>query len=233
MNHFTLETIKQLIEQALTEPLTENSWLDNRYAEQPKWQGHQQPYYKLFYLIAQVLKPELVVELGSYQGTSAAHFACGNPLGEVITIDIHREDKVAQQMCYEVEENCPNVTYINMWIKDAVSLVSQLDKKIEILFEDAWHDYEHTKQNWDLYSPLLADRALVIVDDLTDNGGVFEGMERFWAELPYEKFTDTRLHHGIPIGFALFERVKEDVEQDIVEQSVIRKRGRPKKGDNL
>jgi predicted O-methyltransferase YrrM len=101
MRDFTLDHIQELIEQSLLEQPTGNAFLDARYEEQISIIGHTNPYYRLFYLIAQSLKPAFVVELGSWQGTAAAHFALGWPESRVVTIDIHREDKAAQQRCYE------------------------------------------------------------------------------------------------------------------------------------
>lgn len=222
-----LGEIKELIEKALLEEPTGNDFIDARYYEQLKWQRDTLPYYKLFYLISQTYKPNFVVELGSYQGTAAAHFAAGNPMGDVITIDIHREDKEAQKRVLEAEEHFPNLTYLNMWTWEAVPLISSLEKKIDILFIDAWHDYEHCKTDWDCFAPFLNDGALIILDDVLDNAGTFEGMEKFWEEVPYEKFLDTRLHRNIPMGFVNY--VDRHRETDSIKQQGTSRRGRPSK----
>lgn len=205
MNNFTMAQIQRLIEQSLLEEPTGNAFLDARYQEQVGIIGHTNPYYRLFYLIAQTLKPGLVVELGSWQATSAAHFALGWPQSKVITIDIHREDKAAQQRCYEAERACDNLTYINAWSWDAAPQVAALGQSIDILYIDAWHDREYTTREWELYSPLLGSPALVIGDDITADFH-FEGMREWWEELPGEKILDPRLHPGIPMGFMKFVR---------------------------
>lgn len=205
MNNFTLAQLQRLIEQSLLEEPTGNAFLDARYQEQVSIIGHTNPYYRLFYLIAQALKPSFVVELGSWQATAAAHFAIGNPASQVVTIDIHREDKVAQQRCYEAEAACGNLTYINAWSWDAVDQVKAMDQPIDILYVDAWHDRQYTTREWELYSPLLSSPALVIGDDITADFH-FEGMREWWDELPGEKILDPRLHPGIPMGFLKFVR---------------------------
>ncbi|MGH7274878.1 MAG: CmcI family methyltransferase [Nitrospiria bacterium] len=203
---FELNRIRELVEQCLLEQPTGNAWLDARYEEQIGIIGHTNPYYRLFWLIGQALKPGLVVELGSWQATAAAHFALASPAGRVVTIDIHREDKLAQQRAIEAAGYIPNLTYLNMWSWDAVDKIKALNQEINILFIDAWHDYKYAMQEWELYSPLLSNPALVICDDITAAYN-FEGMLRFWDELPGEKFLDSRIHPGVPMGFLKYVHV--------------------------
>lgn len=206
MKNFSLSDIQALIEQSLKEQPTGDSWLDARYDEQVGIIGHTNPYYRLFYLIAQTLKPELVVELGAWRGDASAHFAVGNPKGDVVTIDIHKDNDVAGlARLNEAVERLPNLTYINAWSWDAIGTVKALDKKIDVLFIDAWHDYQYAKLEWDLYSPLLASPALVICDDITAAFN-FDGMLKFWDELPGEKFLNNEVHRGaVPMGFLKHE----------------------------
>jgi predicted O-methyltransferase YrrM len=209
MKDFKLDDIKALVDEAMKETPTGDAWLDSRYNEQVHWVGHTQPYYRLFYLIAQKLKPGFSVELGSWQATAAAHFAMGNPEGWVITIDIHREDKDAQVRAQEAAAHLPNLVYINKWTWDAVHDVKAPGKAIDILYVDAWHDYQYVTREWELYEPLLADVALVICDDiLPDDPSIGNGMEKWWAEISEgrESFKDTRPHPGIPMGFMKYER---------------------------
>lgn len=209
MKNFKLDDIKTLIEEALKEPDTGDPWLDARYYEHIPIIGHTNPYYRLFWLIAKTLKPDLTVELGSWRGDGSAHFAVGNPAGECIAIDIHKDsDYAGLAKLKEAAEHLPNLTFVQAWSWDAIEQVRALDRKIDLLFIDSWHDYDHAKQDWDLYSPLLADTALVICDDITTAFN-FDGMLRFWEELPGEKFLDDRVHRGaIPMGFLKFEREK-------------------------
>ena len=209
MNNFTLSDIRQLATESLNEVPTGNPWLDARYDEQVAIIGHTNPYYRLFYRIAEQLKPEFVVELGSWRAIAASHFALGNPDSDVITIDIHREDKLAQQLCVEAAGYIPNLTYINMWSWDAIDIVKAVDKPLDCLFIDAWHDGKYVRREWELYSPLLSDVALVICDDITAAYN-FEGMIDFWSELPYEKFLNNDIHPGVPMGMVRFERRKAE-----------------------
>lgn len=220
MNNFTLHDIKLLADIALEEKPTGNTWLDARYDEQVGIIGHTNPYYRLFYLIAQTLKPALTVELGSWRGDASAHFAIGNPDGRVVAVDIHKDNDVAGlAKLNEAVDRLPNMSFIQAWSWDAVEVIRAMNIPISILFIDAWHDYKYAKLEWDLYSPLLADNALVICDDITAAYN-FDGMLQFWEELPEPKYLSTEgLHREIPMGFVLVNP-KEPVKK---------KMGRPRK----
>lgn len=229
MNNFTLDDIRRLVDESLLEVPTGNPWLDSRYDEQVGIIGHTNPYYRLFYRIAQMLKPEFVVELGSWRGDASAHFALGNPDSTVIAIDIHKDNDVAGMAKLQEAVNLlPNLTWLQAWSWDAVETIKAIDKKIDILFIDAWHDYKYVKREWELYSPLLADVALVICDDITA-GYNFEGMIDFWNELDYEKFLDNRVHVSIPMGFVRYvatNRESNPTEPTQDTKPLPRKRGR-------
>lgn len=222
MNNFTLQDIKLLVDLSLQEQPTGNAWLDARYDEQVGIIGHTNPYYRLFYLIAQTLKPALTVELGAWRGDSSAHFAVGNPDGQVVAVDIHKDNDVAGlAKLEEAIERLDNTIFLRMWIADAVDVIKDVVianyGPIDICFFDGWHDFEHVSDDWNNYRPLLADKALCIFDDITA-GYNFEGMIRFWDELPGEKFLNNDIHKGVPMGFVKFERVPQS-----------KRRGRPAK----
>lgn len=211
-----LKSIQTLINHVGEEQPTGDPWLDIRYDEQKEIVGHTQPYYRLFYRIAEILKPSVVVELGGWQGTAAAHFAAGAPEATVITIDHHRDpgDEFNRMKILDVVHRYPNVKYLQGWTtpgyeeewhKGAVSVFEDVknlldNKGIDILFIDSWHEGRYFKRDWDYYQPLLADPALVICDDVFDSE-IFIDMVATWESLPGEKFLDTKCHSGIQMGF--------------------------------
>lgn len=173
--------------------------------------GHDQPYYHAFYNIAKQFKPKLSVELGSWRAIASAHLAIGNPDGQVITIDIHKDDKEAQKNVIETCRNIPNLIYLNGWtwdknIVDTVASVAHDIGGIDLLYIDAWHEYQYISHEWELYSPLLANPSLVIMDDIMENGGMFGGMTKFWDELKYPKFIQDGIHPGVPMGFLVYNK---------------------------
>ena len=209
-----INRIQELIPIALTEPPTWDRWLDERYMDDMGIIAHTNPYYKLFYLIAQEFKPQFSVELGTYRGVAAGHLAAGNPDGLVYTIDWHRDpgDKQHQVFAIGMDAHYDNVRYINGCSWDVITVQRVADiaikKPIDILFIDAWHWYEHAMREWNLYRILLADEALVICDDISDNPGSTVEMERFWREVSngYESFVNGTLHQAARMGFFRYVR---------------------------
>lgn len=209
-----IKRVEDLVLEALTEPATWDPWLDDRYMDDMDIVGHTNPYYKLFYLLALEFKPQFSVELGTYRAVAAGHLAAGNPHGTVYTIDWHRDagDKKHQVFAIGMDAHYGNVRYINgcSWSPDVVQQVAVKASKtpIDFLFIDAWHWYVHAMREWELYSPLLADEALVVCDDISDNPGSTVDMVRFWEEVSsgYERFTNTNLHIAVRMGFFRFVR---------------------------
>ena len=70
---------------------TGDSWINKRIDGMKNPDGYVASYYAFFYNLATMLKPKVLVELGSWQGTSAACFASGSPSTQVITVDHHSD----------------------------------------------------------------------------------------------------------------------------------------------
>jgi predicted O-methyltransferase YrrM len=203
-----LRRIKELARTAKREPATGNSYVDGLYESVVPIIGHTTPYYRLFWLLTKVFEPVNIVELGSWRGIAAAHFAVEG--ANVITIDIHKDpgQEIDEEHCWDVVQHMPNVTHLVGWTwgDDIVAKVGRLAQPIDILYIDAWHTYEFAKREWDLYVPMCSDEALIICDDIMDADGATESMVKFWEEIPYEKFLDNDMHNGVPMGFVRFVR---------------------------
>jgi len=76
-------------------------------------------------------------------------------------------------------------------------------RKIDLLFIDSWHRYDQAMKDWNAYKPLLNEGALVICDDILEGtkGSGIEDMVKFWDEMEGEKFLNSNLHSGYPMGF--------------------------------
>jgi predicted O-methyltransferase YrrM len=228
MQNLNLATIQRLIDESLTLTTTGDPWLDNRYQEQVRYIAHVNPYYRTFFLLARELHPTLSVELGSWQATTAAHLAVGWPEGQVITIDHHREDLDAKIKTQEAAARYGNLHYLCGWTWDVVGQVRPL-APIDILFIDAWHQPEYLARDWALFHPLLADEALVIVDDVFESGPCVEGVVDFWSKLEGEKLLDSRIHPDIPMGFCIWRRKPVEPVAESEVQPAPAKRGRKKR----
>ena len=223
MKDFSLDDIKRIILLSLNLGPTGDSHIDLRFEQHRLKFGHHWPYYRTFYLLARELNPNLVVELGGWQGTAAAHFASGNPDSQVITIDHHTDpgDEYNQRLMVEAESHYPNLKYLQAWTTDALAQsqygkhalgnapsaypdIVGLNMPIDILFIDSWHRYEQAMDDWNTYSQLLASPSLVICDDIQEGGdehSPIQGMYQFWQELPGEKFLENRIHPSSQMGF--------------------------------
>lgn len=203
---FSMKRIQALITETMDTkpPLTGNVRLDAMHRSSQELIGHWTPYYLLFYKLAQALNPRFVVELGSWRGYGAAHFAMGNPETHVVTVDIHKDEpqRADHDHVVNLAREIDNLGFIHAWTWDAAPVIAQQKKQIDILYIDAWHKYEYVQREWDLYTPLLAGHALIILDDVMDATGATENMLKFWDEIDIkEKFINTALHDGIPMGF--------------------------------
>jgi predicted O-methyltransferase YrrM len=212
----TIAAIKKLLKEFKDEP-TGNEFLDNRYDPNSK-------YYRFFYQFNKLFKPKVVVELGSWQGTSAAYFAGGNPDTLVITVDHHTDpgDAENEDKTLDAYWEFDNLRYCKGWTCNEIyeeekdqhqlgtgenaypKVIKELNgKKIDVLFIDSWHVYHQAVRDWNAYKPLLSKGAIVIVDDVlkgTPNSAI-DGVEQFWDELKGTKHLDGDLHAGYPMGF--------------------------------
>lgn len=198
-----LDLVRALIIEAARELPTGDGYADALYDSIVDIVGHTRPYYKLFYLIAHKMNPALVVELGSWRAIAAAHFAAGG--AEVITVDCHdiHDDPTAKLMSQEVADHYPNITFLNGWSWDrwVVDRIASYGRPIDVLFVDATHRYDAVKKELALYTPILADEALVIYDDVIWQRKFTKDMRDMWGEITHEKFLDYSMHNKIPMGF--------------------------------
>lgn len=204
---------------------TGDPFLDSRYDWQKNDNGAEWPYYRFFYHLSKWLQPDLVVELGGYQGTAAAHFAAGWSKTIVTSIDHHTDsgDETNQHLMQLACLEYSNMRYIRGWtnpvaaerekgnhsLGDAPNACDEVraimfnaNRKIDILFIDSWHTYDNAVLDWQYYKPLLNSPALVICDDIQGGyGPAISGMLDFWNELPEPKFLNANLHPGTNMGF--------------------------------
>jgi predicted O-methyltransferase YrrM len=229
LNYFDFGEIEWIAKNFSPVPIntSDNEFLDRRYDWQANENGAEWPYYRFFYHLAKWLQPKIVLELGTYQGTAAAHFAGGCDQTTVITIDHHTDpgDDGNQLKVLEAQDNFSNLIYYQGWstpelaeinkgqhlrgdVESAhhrvVGILEVFQLKIDILFIDSWHCYEYAKMDYEAYSPLLSSPALIICDDIQAGGGPespIQGMMKFWDELPEPKFLNANLHPGTNLGF--------------------------------
>jgi cephalosporin hydroxylase len=124
--------------------------------------------YVIYQMIIGEVKPDLVIEIGSYQGGSALYLAdllelYGN--GELHTIDI--EDKIDNR----VRGHKRIKIFSDGWENYDLSLVKHF--KSVLVIEDSSHIYEDTLKVMRKFSPIVSPHSYLIVEDgIIDELGV-------------------------------------------------------------
>ena len=181
------------------------------------WMGHRiqkNPLDLFIYAeIAYEVKPDLVIETGSFHGGSAVFWADimqivhGDDRGRVISIDPNylgppRDDRIVQLHSSSID---PVVSQDVRYIARKYNSV--------IVNLDSLHDMNHVYQEMEIYHDVVTPGSYMIVEDGIINGhpthpeygpGPYEACERFLAEHP-EFTADRRRERMIvtanPLGF--------------------------------
>lgn len=149
------------------------------YSDSSMLSGHVQG--RVLALLSKMIRPKLVVEIGTYLGYSALCFAEGlTEGGKVITLDIQEEtNRVAKSFVERTEYK--NV--IDFRLGEAKDLIPQIKDPIDLVFIDA------DKSNYSLYYDLVFEKVrpggFIIADNVLWSGRV----------LNEEKDEDTQALH--------------------------------------
>lgn len=118
---------------------------------------------------SQMIKPNRILEIGTYTGYSAICLAEGLKEGGVLyTIDINEEFKEMVQMYFAQAGIKDNVNYC---IGNALEIIPQLNEIFDLVFIDA------DKKRYDVYYDLVLEKlrpgGFIIVDNVLWRGEVF------------------------------------------------------------
>lgn len=149
-------------------------------------------YYELLTGLVFCTRPKHVLELGTGTGVSGAAIMRLLPDESTFTTinwsNPPSGDEVGRELVRWKDD--PRLTQILGDTRDVAGKMPDASENypifpaIDLLFIDSTHDYGTIAAEWALYSPKLADGALVCVDDLDFPGG---GVRRFWDGLGLEK----------------------------------------------
>ena len=130
--------------------------------------GHLQG--RILAMIAHMIKPKVILEIGTFTGYSALSFAEGLAEGgKIITIDINEEleDMVRK---YILKANLQKV--IDYRVGDAITIIPMVKEEIDLVFIDA------DKGNYANYFQLTVDKVksggFIIADNVLWSGKVLE-----------------------------------------------------------
>lgn len=124
----------------------------------------------LLRMIVQMLKPEIILEIGTYTGYSAISMAEGLcESGQIHTIDCNPEIEDFAR-AYIKESGFENK--IKFHLEDAVSLIPKMDMIFDLVFIDA--DKENYVEYYNLIFPKLKKGGFIVVDNVLWSGKVIE-----------------------------------------------------------
>lgn len=148
--------------------------------------GHT--YYLYLQALVRILKPRLVLELGTDIGRSAAFMMTALPEGSrLVTVEIGSQERTD----IAPWKGDPRLWAVQGDSRD-LSIYGMKDLRfIDLLYIDSDHTFEQVSAEWDSYRHFLSPGAVVAMDDIHLN----PGMERFWASLPYPKVDADRGVH--------------------------------------
>ncbi len=116
-----------------------------------------------------------IVEIGSWKGKSTICLASGSENTKVFAIDPHKGEyskgKGIGKSAPTYREFIANLKSagVNKKVIPVVATSEEAAKKwkapISLLFIDGLHDYKHTKQDYDLWSPFVMDNGIIAFHD--------------------------------------------------------------------
>ena len=130
--------------------------------------GHLQG--RMLKMFVQMIRPQQVLEIGTYSGYSALCMAEGLPDGATLhTIEINDEQ---EDFTRPWLENSPYADKIKFYIGDAMKLIPQLNQQFDLVFMDA--DKRKYIDYYELVLPLLNQGGYIIADNTLWDGHVLE-----------------------------------------------------------
>lgn len=170
------------------------------------------PYYNFIHEFVSRLAPLDVIEIGTYVGTSAAHFAWGNThyvgregtvqvQGDVVTVDINPDAK----RCVTETSIAIGRSNIHAITGDSLSegvLGFLSNGKFDVLYIDGIHNFSQAYREYFHYREFVREGGLILIDDV---GLEMDGdeMNVLWDFIPEPK---QRLDHLHTTGFGIVEK---------------------------
>jgi len=162
-------------------------------------------YFQWLTLLAANSDARLIVELGNRYGSSTIGLYHGLQKGQrLVTVDTDKDQRYVPKEVFDDKR----ITFV---FGDCLDLKAYLRTGIEIPFDidilwtDTVHYDEQLRSEWYVYEPLLADEALVVIDDIRVND-----KGKFFAEIPFWKRDLAATCHGNGFGVVHYVRPKHE-----------------------
>jgi hypothetical protein len=166
----------------------------------------------LAFLLVDLLRPRVLVELGTHHGDSYCAFCqaveqlgLGGNSTRCFAVDTWRGDAHAGFYGDDViqrlrQRHDPAYgTFSTLVRSDFDSAVSHFaDGSIDLLHVDGHHEYESVRHDFERWQPKLSERAVVLLHDTAERGHGF-GVWRLWQELS-PRWPSFEFTHGHGLG---------------------------------
>jgi len=159
-------------------------------------------------LLVELLKPCLVVELGTHVGVSYCAF-CQAVTGlklaaRCFAVDTwqgdahatHYKESVFEELCEYHRRYEPFSTLLRMTFDQAAGKFK--DRSIDLLHIDGLHTYEAVRHDYQTWLPKLSERSVVLFHDTMETAGDF-GVHQLWRELA-PMHPSFQFEHGHGLG---------------------------------
>ena len=175
-----------------------------------------------FFIMA-VMRPNKVVELGSYLGASFFAFCQAAKEFKIegcecYAIDTWEGDEHAgyygndvYQMVVAAHDHYKEFAYLLRMDFDKASKLDELDH-IDLLHIDGLHTYEAVKNDFDTWLPKMSDEGVIMFHDVSEMKDDF-GVWRLWDEISV-RYPSFSFYHGHGLGVLLVgDKVKKDLRR--------------------
>lgn len=158
-------------------------------------------YYPFLYIAAAILKPKVIVELGTDYGVSAIHLKAGNPEARVITVD--HSNRCHDSLCSLLPDAGFQPDAVEFWEMDtAEASIRARKEEIEpdILFVDSRHDLDTPKRELEMWSPLMKEGGHIFMDDVLSPR---DDVRHLWPIIDWDRMEASVLHMTGQQGFGI------------------------------
>lgn len=125
---------------------------------------------QLLTFLSKLIKPQYILEIGSFTGFSAMCLAKGlQPNGELHTIELREQDANTALTNFS---NSENEKQIHLHLGNALEIISTLEYKWDLVFIDA--DKTNYIKYYELVLPMLSDDGVIIADNVLFHGQVLD-----------------------------------------------------------
>lgn len=156
-----LSDLVMLANEFLLIPDDRPEWLKNLPSARDEDMTQFGRYYRFFWEFVKRQQPETVLEVGTYYGSSIAHFAAAGNKPSCVTIDINLE--AARHVS---AFGLKNIMTLIGNSSDMVKMSAHLHWQYDVLFIDAFHDFKNCYQEYLNYRPLLREGGIIFFDDV-------------------------------------------------------------------